>query len=266
MNNTPTTASDSMGSLCETEPCPWCNGKAFAQSPSLGRSHWNVVCDDCGAEGPHGHDEAMAIRRWNDRACSPDESPHAKERIAQHRPHFPGVSTPEPSLRSIIYGYYREYWPAKDTERLTEKYLDAIRLASPNASRGEKWRTGFDKPDVQQRHRDAAAWALDKAPDGLTWENLTASHVSPDRLWQANRVTEAFARFERALSQPNASNGVSEGWNEAIEAAAEAARQTKEPLYDDADDWVAPYNDGCTDCIAAIRALAKPLTDQKAGS
>lgn len=49
------------------DACPFCNGKSFAEPPSLGRSHWNVVCDDCGASGPHAHDDAMAIRRWNDR-------------------------------------------------------------------------------------------------------------------------------------------------------------------------------------------------------
>ena len=48
--------------------CPFCNGMSYAVGPSLGRSHWNVFCDDCGAYGPHGHDDAMAITRWNERS------------------------------------------------------------------------------------------------------------------------------------------------------------------------------------------------------
>jgi hypothetical protein len=62
-----------------------------------------------------------------------------------------------------------------------------------------RWRTGSDMPTVEDRHRRAAAWALDRAPDSQSWENLTAHYRTPDQLWQAKRVAEAFARFERDL-------------------------------------------------------------------
>jgi len=52
------------------EPCPFCGGRAFAEPPSLGRSHWNGRCDDCGAYGPHGHDEPQAVRKWNERVAA----------------------------------------------------------------------------------------------------------------------------------------------------------------------------------------------------
>ena len=51
-------------------PCAHCNGQGFATPPALGNSHWNVVCDDCGASGPHAHDDVMAVRRWNDRTIT----------------------------------------------------------------------------------------------------------------------------------------------------------------------------------------------------
>lgn len=65
------------------KPCPWCNGKAFAEPPSLGRSHWNGVCDDCGASGPHGHDEGQAIRQWNARATLPPGNGLADDEVVE---------------------------------------------------------------------------------------------------------------------------------------------------------------------------------------
>lgn len=62
-----------------------------------------------------------------------------------------------------------------------------------------KWRSGFNMPVVEQRHRDAAAWAMDQAPDSATWERLTEAHVTPNRLWQMNRVAEAMARMEQQV-------------------------------------------------------------------
>jgi hypothetical protein len=55
------------------KPCPWCSGKGFAQSPSLGHSSWRVICDDCCAEGPTvpsynvDDPEAFCIIAWNNR-------------------------------------------------------------------------------------------------------------------------------------------------------------------------------------------------------
>ena len=60
------------------------------------------------------------------------------------------------------------------------------------------WRTGFNIPVVEQRHKDAAAWALDKVPDSLTWQRAMAAHVSPGRVWEFRRAAEAMARMERA--------------------------------------------------------------------
>lgn len=58
--------------------CPWCGGRAYPQSPSLGRSAWSVVCDDCGAEGPpttsDDAGEAAAIAAWNERTPTPSAS------------------------------------------------------------------------------------------------------------------------------------------------------------------------------------------------
>ena len=57
----------------EALPCPWCSGKGFAQSPSLGHSSWRVICDDCCAEGPTvpsynvDDPEAFCIIAWNNR-------------------------------------------------------------------------------------------------------------------------------------------------------------------------------------------------------
>ena len=50
--------------------CPFCRAPSkdcYPLSPSIGRSHWNVFCDDCGAYGPPAHDHEMAARRWDDR-------------------------------------------------------------------------------------------------------------------------------------------------------------------------------------------------------
>ena len=47
--------------------------------------------------------------------------------------------------------------------------------------------------DVKQVDKERTAWTLDIAPNGMTWEKLTAPHVDPTRLWQANRVAQAFA-------------------------------------------------------------------------
>ena len=52
--------------------------------------------------------------------------------------------------------------------------------------------------EVSQADRDAAAWALDRAPNSQTWETLTAAHRTPDQIWQANRVAQAFARHRQA--------------------------------------------------------------------
>lgn len=59
----------------EPSPCPFCNGMSYPVGPSLGRSHWNVFCDDCGAYGPHGHDDEQAIRQWNIRAVVATSAP-----------------------------------------------------------------------------------------------------------------------------------------------------------------------------------------------
>lgn len=64
-------------------------------------------------------------------------------------------------------------------------------------ARARLWHTGKDIPKIEQRHRDAAAWAMDRTPDNLTWEGATAAHVAPDRLWRMKRVAEAMARMER---------------------------------------------------------------------
>lgn len=61
-----------------------------------------------------------------------------------------------------------------------------------------------DDLKIEQRHRDAAAWALDRAPNSMTWEYLTAYFRTPDQIWQANRVAKAFARFERDQLAPDA--------------------------------------------------------------
>lgn len=73
--------------LAEPKPCPFCSGKSFAESPSLGRSHWNVVCDDCGASGPHGHDDQMAIRQWNIRAPVSNVPSNWREPTIEERPY-----------------------------------------------------------------------------------------------------------------------------------------------------------------------------------
>lgn len=52
--------------------------------------------------------------------------------------------------------------------------------------------------DVTQSDRDAAAWALDLAPNSQTWETLTAAHRTLDQIWQANRVAQAFAAHRLA--------------------------------------------------------------------
>ena len=52
--------------------------------------------------------------------------------------------------------------------------------------------------DVTQADRDAAAWALDLAPNSQTWETLTAAHRTPNQIWQANRVAQAFAHHRLA--------------------------------------------------------------------
>lgn len=65
--------------MITAESCRFCCGKAFAEPPSLGRSHWNVICDDCGASGPHGHDEGQAIRRWNEAATRASPTPDTPE-------------------------------------------------------------------------------------------------------------------------------------------------------------------------------------------
>lgn len=59
------------------------------------------------------------------------------------------------------------------------------------------WRTGSAHPPVEDRDQRAAAWALDRAPDSSDWASLTAHFRTPDQLWQARRVAEAFARFEQ---------------------------------------------------------------------
>lgn len=52
--------------------------------------------------------------------------------------------------------------------------------------------------DVTDADRKAAAWALDLAPNSQTWETLTAAHRTPDQIWQANRVAQAFAHHRLA--------------------------------------------------------------------
>jgi Lar family restriction alleviation protein len=58
----------------EPKPCPFCDGQAYSEPPGLGRSRWQVVCDDCGAKGPvvgrKDADEANAVAAWNTRARS----------------------------------------------------------------------------------------------------------------------------------------------------------------------------------------------------
>jgi hypothetical protein len=54
-----------------------------------------------------------------------------------------------------------------------------------------------DELVVTQADRDAAAWALDKCPNTMTWENLTASHRTPEQIWGANRAAKAFARHRQ---------------------------------------------------------------------
>ena len=74
-----------------------------------------------------------------------------------------------------------------------------------------RWETGRNIPKVEQRHRDAAAWAMDQAPDFLTWDKAMAAHVSPNRRWQMNRVAEAMARMERdTLATAEAASGAGE--------------------------------------------------------
>lgn len=62
--------------LSNLAACPFCGGRAFPQSPCLGNSRWQVLCDDCRAGGPHSNSEtdtgeAEAIAVWNQRAPTP---------------------------------------------------------------------------------------------------------------------------------------------------------------------------------------------------
>lgn len=88
----------------------------------------------------------------------------------------------------------------------------------PAEARGmvEAWQSGRDIPVVEQRHKDAAAWAMDRVADSLTWDKATASHVTPERRWQMNRVAEAMARMERAALSatlsPQAGGGEARAW------------------------------------------------------
>ena len=73
--------------------------------------------------------------------------------------------------------------------------------------------------EVSQADRDAAAWALDRAPNSQTWETLTAAHRTPDQIWQANRVAQAFARHRLATEARMAA---------AVEALTKAAERFRE--------------------------------------
>lgn len=75
---------------------------------------------------------------------------------------------------------------------------------TPSQEAREAWRTGSSRPLIEERHQRAAAWALDRSPDSQTWEGLTAHYRTPDQIWQAWRVAEAFARFEQAIRRDEA--------------------------------------------------------------
>jgi hypothetical protein len=79
--------------------------------------------------------------------------------------------------------------------------------------------------EVQQRHKDAAAWALDRCPDTLTWEHLTAHFRTPEQRWHANRVAQAFAKFEAEHCRPNLTPAKSDAGarHQALEEAAQVA-------------------------------------------
>ena len=46
--------------------CPWCASTDDAEVVKFGCS-WAIVCDGCGAQGPHADTEAGAIELWNGR-------------------------------------------------------------------------------------------------------------------------------------------------------------------------------------------------------
>ncbi len=74
---------------CDLLPCPFCGSEIVESvAPSLGRSNWRMVCDDCGAEGPLGKSDVpfddmpddTAIAAWNSRAthAQPDREAIAR--------------------------------------------------------------------------------------------------------------------------------------------------------------------------------------------
>ena len=74
--------------------------------------------------------------------------------------------------------------------------------------------------DVTQADREAAAWALVLAPNSQTWETLTAAHRTPDQIWQANRVAQAFAHHR--LATEARAQGL-------VDALEEIGRKSDEP-------------------------------------
>ena len=79
----------------ELLPCPFCGARnrgdildIYPSSPSLGRNHWAVRCDDCGSEGPtisnYNSDNADSLceKAWNARASM---QPEIDRRVAEER-------------------------------------------------------------------------------------------------------------------------------------------------------------------------------------
>ncbi len=79
----------------ELLPCPFCGARnrgdildIYPSSPSLGRNHWAVRCDDCGSEGPtisnYNSDNADSLceKAWNARASM---QPEIDRRVAEEK-------------------------------------------------------------------------------------------------------------------------------------------------------------------------------------
>ena len=93
----------------ELLPCPFCGARnrgdildIYPSSPSLGRNHWAVRCDDCGSEGPtisnYNSDNADSLceKAWNARASM---QPEIDRRVAEEKAKLlAGLRTPSEGM------------------------------------------------------------------------------------------------------------------------------------------------------------------------